>query len=63
MKLTFSGNQPELERLVYKALSRQVQKKNKEPKGKAEDGEYHPKEKYGQSWAHTKNKKEEEDDV
>ena len=61
MKLTFSGNQPELERLIYKALSKQVQKKTKEPKGKAEDGEYHPKTKAGMSWAYTKNKREEEE--
>ena len=63
MKLIFSGNQPELERLVYASLSKQVRKKHKEPKGRAEDGAYCPKGKTGQSWAHVKNKKEEEDDV
>ena len=63
MRLNFSGTQPQLENLVYKILSKQVQKKRKEPKGKAEDGAYCPKEKPGMSWSHTKNKKEEEDDV
>lgn len=36
---------------------------NKEPKGNAKDGSYCPKNKFGQSWAYTKetNKEEEED--
>ncbi len=63
MKLTFSGEQPELERLIYQALSKQVQKKHKEPKGKAEDGEYCPKVKPGMimGWSHTQKKNEEDE--
>lgn len=33
-------------------------RKSKEPKGKAEDGSYCPKRKFGQSWAYTKDKVE-----
>lgn len=35
---------------------------DKEPKGKAEDGSYCPKNKFGQSWAYTKEKVEKEND-
>lgn len=35
---------------------------DKEPKGKAEDGAYCPKNKFGQSWAYTKDRVEKEDD-
>ena len=33
-------------------------RKNKEPKGKAENGSYCPKEKVGQSWSYTKDRVE-----
>ncbi len=37
-------------------------RKIKEPKGKAEDGSYCPKEKVGQSWSYTKDRVEVEND-
>ena len=62
MRLTFSGRQPRLERLVWRALENNAKrKKTKEPKGKASDGEYCQKEKFGQSWAYTKGEKNDEE--
>lgn len=37
-------------------------RKIKEPKGRAEDGSYCPKKKFGQSWAYTKDNIEREND-
>ena len=37
-------------------------RKTKEPKGRAEDGSYCPKEKAGQSWSYTKDRVEKEND-
>ena len=63
MRLTFSGKQPRLERLVWRALENSTKKrKQKKPKGNASEGEYCPKEKFGQSWAYTKGDKEKNDE-
>ena len=43
------------------AIQKHKERKQKEPKGSAEDGSYCPKKKFGQSWAYTKEKKEEEE--
>jgi len=42
-------------------LRKRLNHNPKEPKGKAEDGSYCPKEKAGQSWSHIKDTKKEED--
>ena len=55
MRVILTGKQPELERMLYKAMDKSRDKKqNKKPKGDALHGEYCPKKKAGQSWAHTK---------
>lgn len=44
------------------AMKKHKKKKQKEPKGKAEDGSYCPKKKAGQSWSYTKDRVEKEND-
>ena len=45
-------------RMVGKAILRRKLPKDKEPKVRAKDGEYCPKKKAGQSWAHIDKSKE-----
>ena len=62
MRLTFSGKQLRLERLVWRALENNTKKrKQKESKGNASEGEYCPKEKFGQSWAYMRGEKNDEE--
>jgi len=62
MKIMMTGMYPALERLFWKAAERNAnRRKLKEPKGKASDGEYCPKEKFGQSWAYAKGEKNDEE--
>ena len=51
------------ERVVFAKLKvrNKFNKKKTEPKGKAEDGAYCPKEKVGQAWSYTKDITKEED--
>lgn len=44
-------------------MRRKFNRNRKEPKGKAEDGSYCPKEKSGQSWSYTKDRVEKENDM
>lgn len=50
-------------KMFVNAITKRKERKPKEPKGNAKDGSYCPKNKFGQSWAYTKetNKEEEED--
>lgn len=41
-------------KMFVNGIIKRKEKKQKEPKGKAEDGSYCPKRKVGQSWAYTK---------
>lgn len=64
--LLYSPKDKKLGEMFFVAKMKERKKFNrnsKEPKGKAEDGSYCPKNKFGQSWAYTKetNKEEEED--
>lgn len=50
-------------KMFVNAITKRKERKPKEPKGNVKDGSYCPKNKFGQSWAYTKetNKEEEED--
>lgn len=57
--ITFTGEQPELEKIFFEVAQKNLKhKKEKIPKGRAESGEYCPKEKVGQCWAYLKENKE-----
>ena len=63
MKIILTGKHPSLERMFWQVAERHVNKrKSKEPKGKASDGEYCPKKKFGQSWAYIKGDKNDQDE-
>lgn len=49
-------------KMFVNAIMKRKEKKQKEPKGKAEDGSYCPKKKAGQSWSYTKDRVEKEND-
>lgn len=49
-------------KMFINAIMKRKEKKQKEPKGKAEDGSYCPKRKAGQSWSYTKDKSEKEEE-
>ena len=55
MKVIFNGESGiPLKTLLSWIKIKPEKRKQKEPKGKAEEGSYCPKKKAGQSWAHTK---------
>lgn len=63
--LLYTPKDKKLGEMLFVAKMKERKKSNrkiKEPKGKAEDGSYCPKSKFGQSWAYTKEKVEKEDD-
>jgi len=47
--------------MLYRSLNKRKLPKEKEPKGRVQDGVYCPKKKTGQSWAHIDKSKEEEE--
>lgn len=49
-------------KMFLNSIMKRKEKKQKEPKGKAEDGSYCPKKKAGQSWSYTKDRVEKEND-
>lgn len=49
---TLKENDELLFKMFEKSILSRQNKKEKEPKGRAEDGQYCPKAKPGQSWAH-----------
>ena len=60
MRIILTGTYPTLERMLLSSAAKNTKyKKQKEPKGKVSDGEYCPKEKFGQSWAYAKGEKTE----
>ena len=56
------GSNKNLFSMLSRAIGKVKPKKVKEPKGDANDGAYCPKMKPGQSWAYSKDRKEEEEE-